>query len=632
MYFLQPLALLFLAAALVPPLLHLFQRRRPPDVAFPAVRYLRQTEREASRTIRLRHLLLLLLRVGAVALIALAAARPVVPKRVGVGHEPTAVALVLDNSLSSGAVAGGVRAFDDLAARAREALQAAQASDALWLIGADGIARRGSPAELLGVVGALRPEPVRLDLSAAVATAAQLVRSSGYARGEVHVLSDLQLTAFGRRDSAAAGLPLLCYRPAPEPPANRAVVSATAVPATWVAARGDVASGARGMGGAVAVVIGGAPAPRGAKVTVAASVGGRAGPRSLVAPGDAVLLPATAPAAGWVAGAVSLEADELRTDDQRSFAVRVVTAATVHVSPRADLGRFVTEALGVLAGAGQIRLGGDAGVLLGESAPPSGSAVVFPPHDPVELGAANRALAAAGVPWRFGEPVEREDTLAAPQLSGVSGVAVRRRYRLEAVPGPGEPGRGVLARAGGDPWLVRAGRVVVVGSRLVPEETALPLTGGFVPFLADLVNRVAAGEEGILEAAPGDPVPLPENVSALALGGDSLQPVVGGRAATAPASPGVYPLMAGEADTVGVLVVAPDPRESDLRRASAGELATLFPGARVTVASNAGAYAAERFRGAGRSELTGLLLLLALLLLLVEGVVAAGGIRRRHGG
>ena len=631
MYFLQPLALLFLAAALVPPLLHLFQRRRPPDVAFPAVRYLRQTEREASRTIRLRHLLLLLLRVGAVALIALAAARPVVPKRVGVGHEPTALCLVFDNSLSSGAVSGGARAFDDLAARARETLQAAQASDALWLIGADGIARRGSPAELLRAVAALRPEPVRLDLSAAVATGAQLVRSSGYARGEVHVLSDLQRTAFGQGDSAAAGLPLLFYHPAAEAPANRAVVSARAVPATWVAARGAAVGAAPGMSG-VAVVIGGAPAPRGAKVTVAASVGGRAGPRSLAAPGDAVLLPATAPAAGWAAGAVSLEPDELRADDQRSFAVRVVTAATVAVSPRADLGRFVTEALGVLAGAGQIRPGQGSGVLLGESAPPSGAAVVFPPHDPVDLGAANRALAAAGVPWRFGEPVEREDTLAAPQLSGVSGVQVRRRYRLEAVPVPGEPPRGVLARAGGDPWLVRAGRVVVVGSRLVPEETALPLTGGFVRFLADLVNRIAAGEEGILEAAPGDPVPLPENVSALAVGGDSLQPVVGGRAATAPASPGVYPLLAGEADTVGVLVVAPDPRESDLRRASAGELATLFPGARAVVASNAGAYAAERFRGAGRSELTGLLLLLALLLLVVEGVVAAGGIRRRNGG
>jgi len=632
MYFLQPLALFFLAAALVPPLLHLFQRRRPPDVAFPAVRYLQQTEREASRTIRLRHLLLLLLRVGAVALVALAAARPVVPKRVGVGHEPTALCLVLDNSLSSGAVVGGVRAFDDLAARARETLQAAQAADAVWLIAADGIARRGSPAELLGAVAALKTEPVRLDLSAAVATAAQLVRSSGYARAEVHVLTDLQRTAFGQSDSAAAGLPLLFYHPAAEAPANRAVVSARAVPATWVAAGGATAGGAPGTSGAVAVAVGGAPVPKGGKVTVAASIGGRAGPRSLAAPGDAVLLPASAPAAGWAAGEVSLEPDELRADDQRWFAVRVVTAATVAVAPRSDLGRFVTEALGVLAGAGQIRLGPGAGVLLGENAPAGGAAVVFPPHDPVELGAANRALAAAGVPWRFGEPVEREDTLAAPQLAEISGVAVKRRYRLDAVPAAGEPPRGVLARAGGDPWLVRAGQVVVVGSRLVPEETALPLTGGFVTFLADLVNRFARGEEGILEAAPGQPVPLPDNVSALAVGGDSLQAVVGGRAATAPAVPGVYPLMAGEADTVGVLVVAPDPRESDLRRASPGELAALFPGAKVAVASNAGAYSAERFRGAGRSELTGLLILLALLLLAVEGVVAAGGFRRPAGG
>jgi hypothetical protein len=174
--------------------------------------------------------------------------------------------------------------------------------------------------------------------------------------------------------------------------------------------------------------------------------------------------------------------------------------------------------------------------------------------------------------------------------------------------------------------------MVVVGSRFVPEETALPLTGGFVPFLADLVNRIARGDEGLLRAAPGDPVPLPANVSALALGGDSLQPVAGGGAAAAPASPGLYPLMAGEGDTVGVLVVAADPRESDLRRAAAGELASLFPGARVAVAASAGAYAAERFRGAGRSELTGLLLVLALLLLLLEGVVAAGGIRPRAAG
>lgn len=617
MYFLQPLALFFLAAALVPPLLHLFRRRRPPDVAFPAVRYLRQTEREASRTIRLRHLLLLLLRVAAVALIALAAARPVLPGRLGVGHEPTALVLVLDHSLSSGAVSGGVRAFDDLAARARETLGASQPSDALWLVGADAMARRGSRDELLAAVVGARPVPVRLDLSAAVATAARLVRASGYVRGEIHVLSDLQRTAFGAADSAAAGLPLLFYHPAGEEPANRAVVSARATPATWLP---GVA------GSAVAVSIGGAPAPGTGKVAVTAAVEGRVAGRALVTPGDAALIPATAPLPGWNAGEASLDPDELRADDRRPFAVRVLAPAAVTVDPRADLGRFVSEALGSLASARQVRSGAGA-VALGERVPGGGgaAAVVFPPHDPVELGATNRSLAAAGVPWRFGPRVEREDTLAAgiALLKPIVGVAVRRRYRLEPVSVAG----GVLARAGGDPWLVRSGRVVVVGSRLVPEETALPLTSGFVPFVGDLVNRLARGEEGIVEAAPGDPVPLAEAVTAIGLGRDSLRPVEGGHAIPAPVVPGVYPLLAG-ADTVGALVVAPDPRESDLRRATGAELATLFPGARVSVAANARVYAAERFRAAGRAEMTGAALLAALLVLIAEGLVAAGGVRR----
>ncbi len=651
MYFLQPLALLFLGAALVPPLLHLFERRRPPEVEFPAVRYLRQTEREASRTIRLRHLLLLLLRVAAVALLALAAARPVVPRR-GAGHQPTAVALVLDHSLSSAAVSGGVRAFDDLAARARETLEAARASDAVWLLGADGIARRGTREELLRVLAATRPEARRLDLSAAVDVAARLVRASGYPQAEVHVLSDLQRTAFGAPDSAAAGLPLLFYHPAAEPPANRGIVAARATPETWLAL----------APGAVAGEVGGAPAPGGpAAVTV--TLAGRAGGRAMMAPGDAALIPApvfapparsspgtaaTAPgdratisvpaaAPGYVAGEAQLEPDELRADDRRPFAVRVVAPATVTVSAQAEPGPFVAEALQTLAAAGQIRLGGPGAaastVRLGERAGPAGaSAVVLAPHDPVELGAVNRSLAAAGVPWRFGARVEREDTLAAlaPLLGPIAGVQVHRRYRLEpAAPGAAAPG-GVLARAGADPWLVASGRVLVVGSRLVPEETQLPLSPGFVPFLGILLNQLARGDEGIVEAAPGQSVPLPDAVTAIGLGAGRVQPVTGGRAVAVPSEPGVYPLLAG-GDTVGALVVAPDARESDLTRATASDLAALFPGARVTVAADARAYAGERFRAAGRAELTGAALLAALAVLVAEGLVAAGGVRRRGG-
>jgi hypothetical protein len=624
MVFLDPLALLLLAAALVPPLLHLFQRRRPPEVAFPAVRYLRDTEREAQRTIRLRHLLLLLLRVAAVALVALAASRPVVPARIGAAHEPTALALVLDNSLSSGAVSGGVRALDDLAARARETLHAARAGDALWLIEADGVARRGSGPELLAAVDAVAPQPRRLDLSAAVATAARLVRSSGYARGEIDLLSDVQRTAFGPSDSAAAGVPLLVYRPVAGPPANRAVVSARAVPLTWLIGSG-----------AVAVMVGGAPAPREATSPVTVSVGGRAGGRGLVAPGETAALAASAAAPGWFAGTASLEPDELRADDERPFAVRVVSPALVLAAPEAELGPFLTEALAALARAGRVRTGAGPGAIrLGGTAPPSGAAaVVLPPQDPVSLGNANRALAAAGVPWRFGPLLEREDTLAAPQLPELGGVRVVRRYRLE--PAPGAAPGGILARAGADPWLVRSGRVVVVGSRFVPQETSLPLTSRFVPFVGVLLNRLARGDAGIVNAAPGDPVTLPDGVTALVPAasladrdsGSAPLAVDGGGTIAAPELPGVY-LLRAAADTVGALVVAPDPRESDLRRAGNGDLAELFPGSRLEVAVSPRAYAAYRFRGAGRSELTGLLLAAALVVLLVEALVAAGAARR----
>jgi hypothetical protein len=614
MVFLQPFALLLLGAAVVPPLLHLFQHRRPPDVEFPAMRYLRQTEREAQRTIRLRHLLLLLLRVVAVVLVALAAGRPVVPARVGAGHEPTALALILDHSLSSGAVSGGARIFDDLAARAGETLRAAQPSDALWLIGADGIARRGSREELLAVVAAAKPEPVRLDLSAAVATAARLVRAAGNARGEIHLLSDVQRSAFGAADSAAAGLPLLVYHPAADPPANRAVVSARATPTTWLVGSG-----------AVAAAIGGAPEPPGVGVPVTVTLEGHAGARALVAARDVTLLPVAAPVAGWAAGEVSIEPDELRADDRRPFAVRVVPPATVSWDA-VETGPFLAEALGALARAGQIRPGTMGAVRLGPTAALSGAAVVLPPRDPVGLGTANRALAAAGVPWRFGPRVEREDTLSAPRLPEINGARVGRRYRMEASSEVAP--RSVLARAGGDPWLVRSGRTVVIASRLVPEETALPLVSGFVPFVGVLVNRLARGDEGLLEAAPGDPVALPDNVTALAPNGGVVRRVEGARAIPAPVEPGVYFLLAA-GDTAGALVVAPDPRESDLRRAAAPDLAGFFPGARVAVVASPQAYAAERFRGAGRSELTGWLLAVAILVLVAEALVAAGALERR---
>ena len=78
MTFVNPLALLGLAAAAIPALLHLLQRRVPPELDFPAVRYLTVAERESARRLKLRHLLLLILRTTLIVVIVLGAARPLV--------------------------------------------------------------------------------------------------------------------------------------------------------------------------------------------------------------------------------------------------------------------------------------------------------------------------------------------------------------------------------------------------------------------------------------------------------------------------------------------------------------------------------------------------------------------------
>lgn len=643
MIFLSPLALLGLTAALVPPLLHLFQRREPPVVEFPAVRYLQETQRDAQRTVKLQHLLLMLLRMLAVVLIVLAAARPVIPGGLGARHEPTALVMVFDHSLSSGAVRAGTRVLDDLAARAREALREANPGDAVWVIGADAIARRGAPGELLEVVSALRPDARRLDVSAAVRQGGRLIATSGYARGEIHVLSDAQATALdetghGTRETGpdstvpvAAGLlpspvsrpagdsllkdiPILIYHPSGDPPPNRGVTVARPWPSLWLPGTG-----------AVRAAVGGGPAGTASRAAVSVAVDGRAGARALAAAGGEVELDAPAAAAGWHTGDVSLEPDELRADDGRPFAVRVVAPATVTAGP--DLGTFASEALGVLAGAGRLRLGPAGDVRIGT--PPAATAtavtVVLPPADPSALGATNRALAGAGVPWRFGVRLEREDSIEAPAVPELTRARVRVRWRLE--PTAADLGTEVLARAGGDAWLVRHGRVILLGSRLMPDETSLPLSGAFVPFLGALVNRIARGESGVITATPGEPVSLPARVTTLALG-DSLLPVRGGEVIAAPTAPGAYALRTGT-DTNGMLVVGADARESDLTRATPARLQAAWPGAGVSVVDDAGGYAARRFRGAGRSELTGLLLAAALAVLILEALLAAGGMRLR---
>jgi hypothetical protein len=169
--------------------------------------------------------------------------------------------------------------------------------------------------------------------------------------------------------------------------------------------------------------------------------------------------------------------------------------------------------------------------------------------------------------------------------------------------------------------LVRSGSILLLGSRLDPDWTGLPLAAGFLPFVDALVNRAARGELISLDASPGDRVALPDRVSEV-VSNDRRWTVEGG-AGFRPTELGSYFLLAGR-DTIGSLTVNPDPRETDLTPASDGDVRGLWPGVRTADLADAGRVA---FSSGARSDLRGPLLWLAAGLLL--GEMGLASFRRR---
>ena len=592
--FLNPLALLGLLAAGIPPLLHLLGRRQPPTVVFPAVRYLTAAEREHSRRLKLRNLVLMLLRIAVIVCVVLALSRPVVRFRVGASHPPTAVALVLDNSLSSGAVVEGRSVLDMLRAEAQTLIGRLGADDRFWLLTAEGVPRRADPASARGTLDSLRPLPVRLDLDGAVRTAATLVLTADVAIREVVVLSDLQASAFS--GGTTPEVPVLVLEPPPTPD-NLGLDSVGVEPRLWAPS------------GSFVVSVGGG-SPR--RTAVRAYLDEADVARTVVGTGDRVSLAGTARRGGWLVGELRLDPDELRADDRRWVAIRATDPIPVRVD--AGAGRFAGEGIAVLQEARRVGRGEQ--VVLADRLAGSRT-VLFPPSDPALVGAVNRGLQARGSAWRLGTLLDGEWVIeGAP--GGVSGIAVGRRHRLN---GSGT----VLATAGGEPWLVRDGDVTIVASRLEEDWTDLPTSAAFLPFLEALVNRVAVRVEGTVAARPGEVVAAPSEAVTLATTQGAVA-IAGDRRIVAPLEPGVYFTLDAGGDTVGAVEVNADPRETLLAPASAGQVRASW-GAAARVLSSA-ALDRELFGGARRLGLASGLLVAALVAAIAELLVSTYGASR----
>ena len=109
---LNPALLPWLLAAGVPLAIHLLTRRTRKRAPLPTVRFLQRAIAQQSRLFRLRHLVLLLLRMLAVAALVLAFIKPTINSRLGTpGTERTAVILVIDASASMSCSVSGIAAF-----------------------------------------------------------------------------------------------------------------------------------------------------------------------------------------------------------------------------------------------------------------------------------------------------------------------------------------------------------------------------------------------------------------------------------------------------------------------------------------------------------------------------------------
>src|SRR5262249_40121740 len=102
MTFIFPLMLGGLILAGIPVLVHLIMRQKPKHLLFPAFRFLLQRHHTNQRKLRLRHILLLTLRILLISAISLALARPkIFSERLNLtGDQPVAAVLVFDTSAS----------------------------------------------------------------------------------------------------------------------------------------------------------------------------------------------------------------------------------------------------------------------------------------------------------------------------------------------------------------------------------------------------------------------------------------------------------------------------------------------------------------------------------------------------
>jgi hypothetical protein len=329
MNFLNPIFLILVSGAAVPLLIHLFNRRRIPEVQFSTLRFLKQSDRRSMRRVNLRRLLLLFLRMGAIALAAMAFARPVITGRLASlfpGEQPGAVCILLDRSYSMGMTGPGGTLFDRAKQRVLEIASMLGEEDEVTLILFDERAVKLFTGERFS--GAARdmlegetPTFFGTDLGAGVRVALEHLSTHRREKKELYIVSDFQKSALREGYSFSDLEEDIVVRIFLLP-----VIATEEANVSIYEVRTPEVSVHRGETASVGISMRNHSSVSEARFPLRVSFGERLvfEKEMAIAPGatSVTRIELRAEEAGWIKGVVRKSPDRLVTDDTRYFTVR----------------------------------------------------------------------------------------------------------------------------------------------------------------------------------------------------------------------------------------------------------------------------------------------------------------------
>ena len=195
MQFVYPTFLFALAALAIPIILHLFYFRRFKKVYFTNVKFLKEVKEETSARSKLRNLMVLLMRLLALAFLIFAFAQPFIPQNIEVKKGNKAVSVFIDNSFSMEGLSRDVPLIEKAKQRAREIIRAYNVEDEFQILTNDFEGRHQriiSQEDALSLVDEIERSPAVKELSKVFTRQEQTLDQSTASNQIIYQISDFQ--------------------------------------------------------------------------------------------------------------------------------------------------------------------------------------------------------------------------------------------------------------------------------------------------------------------------------------------------------------------------------------------------------------------------------------------------------